>query len=108
MATITIYKHYYKPEQIADGEIIGGRKPFPSKHTHEVDDGPVAEWAADLIDTEGCTEPSSYPDLQVGHTWYSGNFQSNNYTGERCDVSAHLSGFTPEEEREIYSRITGR
>jgi hypothetical protein len=105
---IKVYKHFYRPENIADGDIVGGRRPFPSSHTWEPDDGPVSEWAADLIDSEGCTEASSYPDIQIGHTWYSGTFVSDNYTGEQCDVSAHLSGFTPEEERETYSRIVGR
>jgi len=108
MPSITIYRHFYTPENVGEGEIVGGRKPFPSKHVHTEDDGPAAEWAADLIESEGCVEASSYPDLQVGRTWYSGHHDTDYSTGERCDISAHLVGFAPEEEREIFSRMTGR
>lgn len=108
MTSIKIYETRYLLDDVVDGDIQNARESGPILMTHDKDDEPAAEWAADHIIDAGCTEPSSSPDVTVGATWYSGTFQSNYYTGEQCDVSVHLEGFTPDQEREIYSRVTRR
>src|SRR5690606_17282754 len=56
---------------------------------------------------EECVEPSCsrfYPGV-----WYTDIDGSVDYcTGERERRSYHLSGFTPDEEQTIYSRLTAR
>jgi len=56
----------------------------------------------------GC-EASDYPNVCVGHTWYTETDADVDYSnGNETTQSFHLDGFSEEEERAIYSEITGR
>lgn len=37
--------------------------------------------------------------------WYSTGYETIGYTGEEEERSFHLSGFTPEEEQEIFDKV---
>lgn len=51
-------------------------------------------------------QPSCYP-FAPGFTWYSETTGDENYaTGAVTYRSWHLSGFTPEEEQDIYNEVT--
>lgn len=51
-------------------------------------------------------QPSCYP-FSPGFTWYSETTGDENYaTGAVTYRSWHLSGFTPEEEQDIYNEVT--
>ncbi len=64
--------------------------------------------AAVRIIGNGC-EASDYPAVCVGHTWYTETDGDKDYSdGSETTKSFHLDGFTEEEERAIYSEITGR
>lgn len=65
--------------------------------------------AVDYLQGEGVAEASSYP-YSAG-CWYIGQvIEDRAYFehGEEKRLSYHLEGFTEEEEREIYRRVTGR
>jgi hypothetical protein len=67
------------------------------------------EFAADSIRSEGCdTEPSSYPEWGGPHTWYSGEPFTGFRDGTTLEKSAHLHGFTEDQQLEIYARLTQR
>jgi hypothetical protein len=56
----------------------------------------------------GC-EASDYPRCCPGHTWYTECDGDTDYSdGSVTTKSFHLDGYTEEEERAIYARITGR
>jgi hypothetical protein len=120
---IQIYRKFYMPDAVQDGEITEYTNQEEVTHDSEwIEDtrdylgtsndddtewykASVVEAAVKLLNDEYVTEPSSYPEWSPG-TWYSGSRTYDNYSGEMEDVSVHLRGFTEDEEREIYRRIT--
>ena len=65
--------------------------------------------AVEFLEKNGANEPSSSPTVTIGNTWYSTSSPDIDYTtGAETYYSYHLKGFTPEEEQEIYKRITRR
>lgn len=53
------------------------------------------------------SETSAYPTDGV-NVWYIEETDIDNYTGERREQTAHLSGFTEDEQREIYALVFKR
>lgn len=73
------------------------------------DTSPVDAAVRRLRDDLFCTEPSTWPDCSPGATWWAqSDPYEHPYTGELTEVTAHLSGFTPDQERAIYTRLTTR
>lgn len=64
--------------------------------------------AAQLLSGHGCnfyaSETSASPTDGV-NVWYIEETDIDNYTGERTEKTAHLSGFTEDEQREIYRLV---
>ena len=56
--------------------------------------------------SSGNLEPSQAPGWGQG-TWYS-DHSEDMQTGDILETSFHLEGFTPQQEQEIYARITGK
>jgi hypothetical protein len=108
--SITIYRSFYQLDDVVDGDI---RFRSTSEDTEPYDrqsgQTPV-EWARDVLDEAGTTEASSYPEVQIRRTWYGGSYTTARFTDEQSevDVSAHLFGFTPDQERAIYAAFTAR
>lgn len=64
-----------------------------------------ADIAAAYLNREGYFDTSTYP-FQPG-TWYS--LMSEDYrSGDSTEYTAHLHGFTEEEEKYIYSKTRGK
>jgi len=102
--TITIYRTYYRPEDIGDGDI--GRENTPKTILDCYDWRPPAETVADFLRSEGLTRPSATdwgPRVWYGHP--DGSY-ADHTTGYHCEPSAHLAGFTDAESRDIFRRIT--
>jgi hypothetical protein len=77
---------------------------------YDMEDGVTAiDKAVEFLKHNGANEPSSSPTITIGNTWYSTSSPDIDYTtGAETYYSYHLKGFTPEEEQEIYKRITKR
>ena len=77
---------------------------------YDTEDGVTAvDKAVEFLEKNGANEPSSSPTINIGNTWYSTSSPDIDYTtGAETYYSYHLKGFTPEEEQEIYKRITKR
>jgi len=77
----------------------------------EIDDagGFMLSAVVDLVaDKISGVEASNYPDWRRG-TWYTDTDADIDYrTGAETRKSYHLDGFTDDEEREIYRRLTAR
>lgn len=65
----------------------------------------VAEAVAKLLQDEGLTE-SSGNGFSYHHP--DGSVIDNNYTGKRCEASAHLSGFDDETLNEVGRILSGK
>ena len=63
----------------------------------------VVDKARNDLGDAGVMEPSATP-WSVG-TWYSGQGDTDIRTGVVTTLSYHLSGFTPEEEEDIYAGL---
>lgn len=105
---VLIYRHRFMPDDVRDGD-TGPRDSTPEVHklTTEV---MLVEQVVSLLDSEGLTEFSSWPDFQP-HGWYSqadGSVIVNHATGEREEVSAHLYGLTLSERNEVFAKVTRR
>jgi hypothetical protein len=62
-----------------------------------------------LRDQLFCTSPSTWPHCTPGATWYAEpDPYEHPHTGELTEVTAHLDGFTVQEERDIYTRVTAK
>lgn len=60
--------------------------------------------AVEFLNNKGATEPSS-SEYHIG-IWYTTPDSDKNYTtGENTYYSCHLSGFTPNEEYEIWKKM---
>lgn len=96
MGTVTIHELRFTEDEIAvldeAGQVSWYTDP-PADEDHltmTVHDGLSAREAAQLIQSEGLTFEST------GNEWAAnpdGSYVSNYGTGERCETSAHLSGF---------------
>jgi hypothetical protein len=106
MQTITINTTTYKVANVVDGDY--GDDALTTSETFEFDpdwdDATPVEWAADLLRTEGITDPSTVP-FAPG-AWYRNHYVFNCFEGLDAEVTAHLSGFTRAEQREIYALVT--
>lgn len=113
---VRVYRTRYLPEDVVDGE-INGRDDNTTEETldctpepWEVEEGITAvDKAVEALSDAYVSEPSSYP--WCAGSWYNnvdGSYVTNHYTGEREEPSGHLYGFTPEEEEEIYRKISAK
>lgn len=98
MGTVTIIEVRYTEDEIAIKDEDGvtyehADPPHDDEHTRTtVYDELTAREAADRIRREGLTFAAS------GNEWAAnpdGSYDSNYDTGERCETTAHLSGFHP-------------
>jgi len=73
----------------------------------DVEDGISAvDKAVDYLQKNGPMEPSS--SQFTPHTWYTHYEGQDPSDGSETSYSYHLNGFTPEEEQEIYRRMTSK
>lgn len=96
--TVTIYRLRFLEEDIHDGEV-----PRDDVDT-DVHEGLTAREACELIRSEGLTFEAT------GNDWAAnpdGSYVSNYGTGERCEVSAHLSGFPDRVAAAIMCAVDG-
>ena len=71
------------------------------------DDESAIDIAVRFLDSEGACHPSS-SHFHSG-IWYSTDYQILDYgIDEQVEFSFHLSGFTADEERAIFERLTGK
>jgi hypothetical protein len=97
MGTVTIHEVRYLEDECAlldeHGNVEGYEIPYDDAHTTTtVYDELTAREAADRIRREGLTFAAT------GNDWAAnpdGSYISNYGTGERCETTAHLSGFHP-------------
>ena len=113
---VIIYRTYFTMDMIRDGdyaqEILPDGKFGPGpRFTYEVvdctpkwatspEDNPV-KLAIDAIRDADCA-------YDEGADWFyhcEGSYWYDNYTGERCEPSAHLHGFSDEEDAHIHMVI---
>ena len=96
MGTVTIHELRFTEDEIAVLDETGSTSwyadpPVDEDHlTTVVHEGLTAREAANLIRSEGLTFSAT------GNEWAAspdGSYVSNYGTGERCETSAHLSGF---------------
>lgn len=124
---ITIYRSEYLPMQEGDDEpeLISESEEILkiSDYSEDLrfyragnDDGDLAyatdaQTAAELLDAYRskfyCVGASSYPTDGVG-VWYADQGYQGNYDGHRFEATAHLSGFSEDEQREIYTILKAR
>jgi hypothetical protein len=84
--TVTIYRNYFLPEDIHDGDIN-----YSSTWQDVYEDVSASE-AADILNREGLSFAAT------GNDWAAlpdGSYVVNYGTGEAVEVSGHLSGFAP-------------
>jgi hypothetical protein len=102
--TVTVHRTYYSDDDARDGDILGDNVWTTVHDCHDWQ--PVGQTVAGLLRGEGLTEPSSTD--WAPHVWYShpdGSYVDST-TGFRCQPTAHLDGFTEDESREVFGRIT--
>lgn len=96
MGTVTIHELRFTEDEIAVLDEDGNTSwyadpPVDEDHlTTTVHEGLSAREAAELIQSEGLTFSAT------GNDWAAnpdGSYVSDYVTGERCETSAHLSGF---------------
>lgn len=113
MPHLLIYSKTYLTDEIVDGEVDGAT----SEDVHDCtpdefdcEDGVTAvDKAVEYLTNEGITAPSSsefYP--RVWWSYADGAVITDYYTGKCEEKSAHLEGFTDDEARAIYARVTTR
>jgi hypothetical protein len=74
---------------------------------YDVEEGLTAvDKAVSNLRAAGAVEPSS--SAYHRGVWYSGDAEEDYRTGESITRAYHLYNFTPEQEREIFDRITKR
>jgi hypothetical protein len=87
LGTVTIHRTYFLEDDIVDGD-------FPRDDVREtVYDNVDAVEAARIVQDEGL---SFYATSSESPRWASdpdGSYVTDYYRGERCETSAHLSGF---------------
>lgn len=97
MGTVTIHRTYFLEEDVYDGD-------FPRDDTRtDVHDEITAREAATLIEREGLSFAAT------GNTWAAdpdGSRITNYATGQRVEVSAHLSEF-PERVANAIIEVVG-
>lgn len=96
MGTVTIYRVYFREEDIHDGDI-----PRDNVWTDVFTDLDVSE-AADILIREGLSFAAT------GTGWAAdpdGSFISNYRTGERCETTGCLAEFSDTEISEIIARV---
>lgn len=98
MGTVKIIEVRYTEDEVEirdeNGDVVElGTPPYDDEHTRTTEyDDLTAREAADRIRREGLTFEAS------GNEWAAnpdGSYISNYATGERCETTAHLSGFHP-------------
>lgn len=62
--------------------------------------------AVEFLLDKGATESSSSHHTGGGTVWYTSESEPNYETGEHTSYSYHLYGFSDEEEKEIFDRIS--
>lgn len=118
MRRIRISYEIVTPESAADGDAAErgwideeGREITPDQCDIDDQDGDERAAVVTLAVREiGLTvEPSDWPTVHPGHTWYTDIDGDQDYsTGAVTRQSYHLEGFSEAEERAIYTAITGR
>ncbi|MFD6934687.1 hypothetical protein ACFWAP_00830 [Streptomyces goshikiensis] len=100
---VVVYRTYYTTDDIGDGEIAGR-----SYQTREIIDC-VPDWARDPEDNPVKLAIDAIRDADCaydeGADWFynhEGSYLRDNYTGERIEPSAHLYGFTAEEDAHLH------
>ena len=111
MPHLTIYRTFFTDVQ--DGEYDD-----PTTQDDKIDcepdqwdvaDGLTAvDLAAEALTDNWLTAPSTSPGFHPGIWWsyVDGSQIVDYYTGERVEETAHLEGFTPGEEEEIWALVT--
>lgn len=129
---IRIHRTYFHPDDIYEGDIPRDDvrtevhdEEWMIDHADNLGDwnddcskwipASIAQSAADLIAETGCAGRYAYTENPsfVPGGWYElpdgetvADEWDANYTGRRMEVSCHLSGFTEDEEAEIYRLVT--
>jgi Zn-dependent M16 (insulinase) family peptidase len=99
------------PESSEDGDYADhgwededGESMIPDDY--DIDEGITAiDKAVKFLNNKGATEPSS-SEYHQGLSYSTPDPDRNYTTGEETYYSYHLSGFTPNEEYEIWKKIT--
>jgi len=100
------------PESLEDGDYAGqgwedeeGESMLPDEY--DIEDGITAiDKAVEYLKNKKYTTEPSSSDFHTG-IWYSTPDPDHNYsTGENTYYSCHLNGFTPDEEFDIWKKMT--
>ncbi len=104
--TVTVHRTYYAEDDVRDGDIPRDNVWTTVYDCHDWQ--PVGQTVAGFLRGEGLTEPSSTD--WAPHVWYSHPDSSymDHTTGFCCQPTAQLDGFTDDESREVFGRITTR
>jgi hypothetical protein len=96
MGTLTIYRTHFLEDDIVDGD-------FPRDDTTmDVYSNVTAKEAADVLIREGLSFDAT------GNDWAAdpdGSYVTNYATGQRCEISGHLSDFDPRLVAAIIRRV---
>lgn len=105
MPSLTIYRQWFMPEDVWEGDINYRRTECETLEFDSEDWDSVVEWALYELQGMGYFEYSSYPFQSGG--WYSATESTwdGAYTGEQIDISVHPKGFTEAQERELYDTL---
>jgi hypothetical protein len=107
---IKVYRTTFTEDAIVDGEYGDAETDEETIDCEPFDEDETAVGnAAKYLMGEALTMPSTHPGFHRGvrYSYDDGSYITDYGTGERCEETADLEGFSEDEQRAIWQLVTG-